>query len=180
MTFLRIDHLLKRFGGLAAVDDCSLEVHEGELHALIGPNGAGKTTLINLLAGELSADGGRIELAGRDNVQLYDTFQKGQASIRKLGDLLQTNPSVAQKPEVDLQFEIFRKLYQRKAQVSTHTQIYQVVNAAKFHLTPADHTALGSPAALNVPAGLLNRLGTTPTDGTLLREIRQLPPGVSV
>lgn len=66
MTLLRMHGVVKRFGGLAAVDDCNLEVHEGELHALIGPNGAGKTTLINLLAGELSADGGHIELGGCD------------------------------------------------------------------------------------------------------------------
>jgi rhodanese-related sulfurtransferase len=51
------------------------------------------------------------------------------------------------------------------------TAIYQVVNGAKFHLNPAEYALLGSPAAINVPAGLLDRLGTTPTDGTLLRDI---------
>ena len=50
------------------------------------------------------------------------------------------------------------------------TAIYQVVNGAKFHLGAADYAALGSPAAINVPAGLLSRLGAVPTDGTLLRD----------
>lgn len=52
------------FGGLAAVNNISLELHLGELHALIGTNGAGKSTLINLLAGELKPSAGTILLDG--------------------------------------------------------------------------------------------------------------------
>jgi branched-chain amino acid transport system ATP-binding protein len=57
---LRIRGLSKNFGGLVAVDDVSLEVRVGELHAVIGPNGAGKTTLINMLSGDLSPSRGTI------------------------------------------------------------------------------------------------------------------------
>ncbi|MBI1245518.1 MAG: ATP-binding cassette domain-containing protein [Alphaproteobacteria bacterium] len=67
---LRIDGLVKRFGGLTATDCLSLDVAEGEVHALIGPNGAGKTTVINQLTGELHPDGGRILLDGTDIVGL--------------------------------------------------------------------------------------------------------------
>ena len=63
---LSIRGLVKRFGGLVATDQLTLEVAYGELHAIIGPNGAGKTTLIAQLAGELSPDGGRIRFAGED------------------------------------------------------------------------------------------------------------------
>ncbi|MFD1509648.1 ABC transporter ATP-binding protein [Lacimonas salitolerans] len=63
---LRIEGLQKRFGGLVATDNVSLDVHTGEIHALIGPNGAGKSTLINQLCGELRQDAGMIHLAGRD------------------------------------------------------------------------------------------------------------------
>jgi branched-chain amino acid transport system ATP-binding protein len=63
---LRIDGLSKRFGGLKAVDNLSLSVAGGRLHAIIGPNGAGKTTLFNLISGLLTADGGRVFFAGRD------------------------------------------------------------------------------------------------------------------
>lgn len=63
---LEVQGLAKRFGGLVATDDLSLEVGTGELHAIIGPNGAGKTTLIAQLSGELKPDNGSIRFDGRD------------------------------------------------------------------------------------------------------------------
>jgi branched-chain amino acid transport system ATP-binding protein len=63
---LSVTGLQKRFGGVLAVDDVSLDVREGELHAVIGPNGAGKTTLIHLLSGALPPSAGTITLDGRD------------------------------------------------------------------------------------------------------------------
>jgi len=67
---LKVEGLVKRFGGLAATDHLSLEVDDGALHALIGPNGAGKTTLIGQLTGELEPDSGRILFQGRDVTRL--------------------------------------------------------------------------------------------------------------
>jgi branched-chain amino acid transport system ATP-binding protein len=63
---LRIEGLVKRFGGLLATDHVDLELAPGEIHAVIGPNGAGKTTLINQLSGDLLPDEGRIVLDGQD------------------------------------------------------------------------------------------------------------------
>jgi len=63
---LRVDGLVKRFGGLVATNNLSLDVAEGELHALIGPNGAGKTTFISQLAGELRQDQGTIQFDGKE------------------------------------------------------------------------------------------------------------------
>ncbi len=57
---LRIEGLMKRFGGVVASDAIDLAIDAGELHAIIGPNGAGKTTLIGQLTGELSPNAGRI------------------------------------------------------------------------------------------------------------------------
>jgi branched-chain amino acid transport system ATP-binding protein len=63
---LRTDGITKRFGGLTAVDDVDVEVHEGEIVGLIGPNGAGKSTLFNCITGTLTADEGRVTLQGQD------------------------------------------------------------------------------------------------------------------
>ena len=58
--------LTKRFGGLAAVNDVTLDLWRGRIHAVIGPNGAGKSTLTNLLSGDLAPTAGSVSLAGRD------------------------------------------------------------------------------------------------------------------
>jgi branched-chain amino acid transport system ATP-binding protein len=63
---LKVDGLTKRFGGLVATNNLSLDVMEGELHALIGPNGAGKTTFISQIAGELHQDSGSIHFDGQE------------------------------------------------------------------------------------------------------------------
>jgi branched-chain amino acid transport system ATP-binding protein len=58
--------LTKRFGGLAASQDVSLDLWRGRIHAVIGPNGAGKSTLTNLLSGDLPPTAGTVTLAGQD------------------------------------------------------------------------------------------------------------------
>jgi branched-chain amino acid transport system ATP-binding protein len=63
---LELRGVSKRFGGVVATDDITLEVAKGEVHALIGPNGAGKTTLIAQIAGVLPTESGRIFFNGND------------------------------------------------------------------------------------------------------------------
>jgi len=63
---LELRKVSKRFGGVVATDDVSLDVSAGEVHALIGPNGAGKTTLIGQISGSVPSDSGTIVFAGAD------------------------------------------------------------------------------------------------------------------
>ena len=66
MRVLEVQGVTKRFGGLVAVNQVSLEVNEGEIFSVIGPNGAGKTTFFNLLTGIYTPDEGRILFLGQD------------------------------------------------------------------------------------------------------------------
>ena len=63
---LRGQHITRRWGGLVAVNDVSIDLARGEVHAVIGTNGAGKSTLINILSGEIPPSSGNVELLGQD------------------------------------------------------------------------------------------------------------------
>lgn len=65
-TVLEVDSLVKRYGGVRAVDDVSFQLHDGEILGLIGPNGAGKTTVLDLISGFQRADGGSIRVGRHD------------------------------------------------------------------------------------------------------------------
>jgi ABC-type branched-subunit amino acid transport system ATPase component len=87
-ALLEVTDITKVFGGVRAVDGCSLEVADGTVTALIGPNGSGKTTLFNIITGYLEADAGAVSFAGkpvlgRDPGKLYRsglsrTFQQAR------------------------------------------------------------------------------------------------------
>ncbi len=66
MALLTVDTVTKRFSGLTAVNEVSLEVEEGQIVGVIGPNGAGKTTLFNCIAGALAPTSGSIRFAGHE------------------------------------------------------------------------------------------------------------------
>jgi branched-chain amino acid transport system ATP-binding protein len=65
-VLLSAKNLTKRFGGLAAVNDVSVDLWRNHIHAVIGPNGAGKSTLTNLLSGDLPPTSGTVALGGHD------------------------------------------------------------------------------------------------------------------
>jgi len=81
-SFLKVEGLTKRFGGVVTADALAFDIPEGECHAIIGPNGAGKTTLISLLAGEISAQGGTISFDGADITPLRP-YRRSLAGIAR-------------------------------------------------------------------------------------------------
>ena len=80
MTLLAAKNISRHFGGLRAVDDVSLTVGRGEIHAVIGTNGAGKSTLINVLCGEIAPSAGRVELMSQD-VTRWSQPRRAQAGL---------------------------------------------------------------------------------------------------
>jgi branched-chain amino acid transport system ATP-binding protein len=65
-ALMRIDGLVRRFGGLVAVNEVSFDVLPGQIVGLIGPNGAGKTTLFNIISGHMNSNAGRVFFGGQD------------------------------------------------------------------------------------------------------------------
>ena len=76
---LQVRELVKDFGGVRAVDHCSLDIQPGTITGLIGPNGAGKTTLFNLISGFHKPTSGAITFLGKriDGLDAHETFHTG-------------------------------------------------------------------------------------------------------
>ena len=81
MALLSVEHVTRRFGGVVAVDDVTLDVGEGEIVGLIGPNGAGKTTLFNLVTRLYKPDAGEIVFDGESLLRTppYQVVRRGIA-----------------------------------------------------------------------------------------------------
>jgi branched-chain amino acid transport system ATP-binding protein len=79
-VLLRGRGITRRWGGLVAVNEVSLDLQRGELHAVIGTNGAGKSTLINILSGEIPPSAGTVELLGQD-VTAWSQPRRSQAGL---------------------------------------------------------------------------------------------------
>ena len=84
-TTLQIDRLVKRFGGITAVDEVSFELAGNGITGVIGPNGAGKTTLFNLISGAYNPTGGKI----RFNGERIDQYASHQIADRGIGRTFQ-------------------------------------------------------------------------------------------
>jgi branched-chain amino acid transport system ATP-binding protein len=84
--------LIKRFGGISATNNVTLNLKKGARHALIGPNGAGKTTLINLLTGVLEPSEGRIVLEGKDTTTTppHERVRMGMVRTFQINQLFDT------------------------------------------------------------------------------------------
>ena len=63
---LTLDRVTKRFGGLQAVQDVTVEIASGQITGLIGPNGAGKTTLFRIISGTMRPTAGRVRFGDRE------------------------------------------------------------------------------------------------------------------
>lgn len=82
MAVLKVTNLVKRFGGLTAVNGVNFEFPEGKISAVIGPNGAGKTTFFNMITGIYVPDEGQIELKGQSIVNVKPDRITGRGIAR--------------------------------------------------------------------------------------------------
>jgi branched-chain amino acid transport system ATP-binding protein len=91
-SVLSAQGLVKRFGGITATQNVTLNLKQGARHALIGPNGAGKTTLINLLTGVLRLTEGKVMLEGEDITRLapHQRVKRGLVRTFQINQLFDT------------------------------------------------------------------------------------------
>ncbi|MFI5024188.1 MAG: ABC transporter ATP-binding protein [Alphaproteobacteria bacterium] len=163
-ALLAIEGLVKRFGGLTATDQVSLEIPAGELHAVIGPNGAGKTTLIAQLAGELMPDGGAIRFAGENVTRLptYKRVRRGLARSFQITSLFREftaldNVALAVQAQAGHSFRFWRPARAEAALREPARAILEQVGLGARADVPAAILAHGEKRALEIALALAGR-----------------------
>ncbi len=116
---LEAQGLVKRFGGVQAVDGMSFSVDPGEIVALIGPNGAGKSTCFNMLMGQLPADAGRVRVLGQD-VTGWPPRRIWRKGVGRTFQITQILPSFTVRENVQM------------ALLSFHRRLFDLLGRAKL------------------------------------------------
>jgi ABC-2 type transport system ATP-binding protein len=142
---VEIQHLVKRFGSLMAVNDINLEIKKGEIFGLLGPNGAGKSTTINMILGLLTPTSGRVLVNGID-------MQKDPHVARNQIGIVTQETVVEPELTAEQNLMIFGKLY--------HIPEPELHRDIDFALELADLTAFRHAYAGTFSGGMKRRLET--------------------
>jgi branched-chain amino acid transport system ATP-binding protein len=143
MTLLRVEGLVKSFGGVRAVHDVSFSVGGGERVAIIGPNGAGKSTCFNMLNGQLRPDAGRVFLDERD-VTRMPPEAKFRAGIGRTFQITATFASQTVAENVQMALLSFAgRLWNPWRRAHTASRDQAVALLERVGLVPQAHRAAG-------------------------------------
>ncbi len=147
MSAVTVDHLTKRYGDLAAVDDVSFEVPDGQTLAVLGPNGAGKTTTLEMLEGFVAPTAGTVRVLGADP-------HRGDRAWRaRIGLVLQSTSLDAELTVADT-LKLFAGLYPASLQLS---EVLELVDLADDARTRVGVLSGGQRRRVDLAIGIVGR-----------------------
>ncbi len=121
---IEVEHLVKHYGPIKAVDDISFQVRQGEVFGMLGPNGAGKTTTVEIIEGLRTADSGRVTVLGMDVAKVPATIKQ------KIGVQLQS-PSLMPSLTVDELLDVFAGFYKHSLPISEVVELLSLNESRK-------------------------------------------------
>lgn len=158
---LRTEKLVKRYGGLLVTDSVSIDVREGELHAIIGPNGAGKTTLINQLSGELHSNSGKVLFDAADvtAIPIHHRARRGLLRSYQITSIFEgfsvlENTVLAAMGAKEHAFRFWKPMLGRDDLVATAREALEVTQLAALAEVPAAELAYGQRRQLELAMAL--------------------------
>jgi branched-chain amino acid transport system ATP-binding protein len=161
---LQLSGVSKRFGGVVATDEVSLEVAAGEVHALIGPNGAGKTTLVGQISGSVATDRGTIRFLGEDITRLrqHQRVARGLARSYQITSIFKRfsvldNLALAVQARSGSSFSFWRPVAAESALFDEARVIAKEIGLDKREAALAGKLAHGEQRALEVGLALATR-----------------------
>jgi inositol transport system ATP-binding protein len=175
---LRMTSIRKKFPGVQALDDASLEVLPGEIHALLGENGAGKSTLIKILAGAQQPDSGTIEFGGETVVMVspHDAQRRGIATIYQEFTLapnmtIAENVFIGREPGVGV-FVDWQKMASETEAITKRLGLEMQPMATVRNLSVAEQQMVEIARALSMKSRLI--VMDEPTSALSLKEVDKL------
>jgi branched-chain amino acid transport system ATP-binding protein len=176
---MRVEHLAKSFGGVAAVADVSFTLKAGELLALIGPNGAGKSTCFNLLNGQIVPDTGHVFL-GADEITGWPPRRIWRLGVGRTFQVTQSYGSMSVIENVQMALLSYHRrlfsLWPRAAKlyVEDAIELLRIVGMAEQAWRPCGILAYGDLKRVELAVALANEprllLMDEPTAGMAARE----------
>ena len=173
---ITVEHLTKRYGDFAAVNDLSFEIEDGHVYGFLGPNGAGKSTTMNIMTGCLSATEGHVRIDG------YDIFEEPERAKKLMGYLPEQPPLYMN--ETPMEYLKFvgeakgvkgRELDRQIESVISQTRLENVKNRLISNLSKGYRQRVGiAQALLGNPGVIILDEPTVGLDPIQIIEIRDL------
>lgn len=165
MSFLKVEGLTKRFGGLVAVNGVSFDVNQGEILSVIGPNGAGKSTFFKMLTCEITPTSGKILFQGRDitGKSVTDACQLGLTKSYQVNQLfsrltVRENLVIAVLAELrgKFRFDMLRRTFNIPGLIEQVEHTLAMINLAERADVPVSSLAYGEKRRLEIGLALAN------------------------
>jgi ABC-2 type transport system ATP-binding protein len=172
MSIVTVDNLSKSFGANKALDNISLAIEPGEVFGLLGPDGAGKTTLIRIMAGVMTASGGKIDIMGNDVTADMDSAKQ---HIGYLSQRFSLYPDLTVAENIDFYSRLFgvskKDAAERKRRLLEFSRLDSFADRRARHLSGGMKQKLALTCALiHTPKVLLLDEPTTGVDPISRRE----------
>ena len=146
MTVIEVEHLVKSYGPVKAVNDISFNVRQGEVFGMLGPNGAGKTTTVEIIEGLRTADSGKVTVLGMDVARVPTDIKQ------KIGVQLQS-PALMPSLTVDELLDVFAGFYKRALPIS---EVVELLSLAESRKVLVKNLSGGQLQRLSVAMALIN------------------------
>jgi branched-chain amino acid transport system ATP-binding protein len=164
---MRVRNLTKKFAGIVALDDVSIEVGEGERVGLIGPNGAGKTTFFNCMLGVLPFESGRVELDGQDVTKL-PIHERARRGIGRTFQRIELFPDSSVRDHLLVAERVRRgdgRLWRdalglgrpRREEIAACEEVLELLGLAAFAEEPIERLSLGQCRLVEVGRALMTK-----------------------
>jgi len=152
MNAIELKNLVKKYNGVAVVDNLNLNINEGDIHGFLGPNGAGKSTTINMICGIIKPTSGKINVYSMDNKKCFN-------EIKNYIGLVPQNIALYTQFTARENVMFFGRLYNLKGRELKKSvdEALKLTGLSEFSDKKVEHFSGGMKRRLNISCGIVHK-----------------------